>query len=434
MASRPRILYVTNGVPRVPAPGGPTRAFHLVRAASTVGRVSVVAVVDDPATVAPPSSDSVWSDLHDAPAPMPVAPPATLRPIFRAFQWVRATLLGSAPSILWRFDPRPLRATVETLLRDGDVDLVVVEHTELAAALAPTLRRWGGPALADFHNVLSVHQSRVGRLDGQSPSLRRATAFRRAVQEIQALETTILRSYRQVTAVSALDAGELRRLVPTAPIEVIPNGVDVGYFGAARAQPGTEDGVDRLVFTGALWYRPNVDAMQYFVSTILPRIQKSRPNARFDVVGARPSAEVLALAKRPGVAVYPSVDDVRPYLAASSVAVVPLRLGSGTRLKVLEALAAGRPVVSTHLGAEGLDLDPGADVLLADQPEQFADVVLALLDRPEDARALAQHGQATVCQLYDWSKIGARFGKVLTTMLGAVQGGGIEETTIFEKV
>src|SRR5579884_1624449 len=148
MATRPHLLYVVNGIPHVPAPGGPTRAFHLVRAAAEAGEVTLVAVVEGDATPDSAPIAECCDRIEFVPAPPPLA--ADSGP----------GLIGDAPSVLWRFDPRPLRAAVANLLRTQHVDLLIVEHTELAAALAPLQRQWGGPSLADLHNVLSVHQRR----------------------------------------------------------------------------------------------------------------------------------------------------------------------------------------------------------------------------------------------------------------------------------
>jgi glycosyltransferase involved in cell wall biosynthesis len=215
-----------------------------------------------------------------------------------------------------------------------------------------------------------------------------------------------------------VDAAFLRRLAPGRRIDVIPNGVDVDYFDApsARAQAPRTTGprAQTLVFTGTLWYHPNKDGLQYFLNDIWPLIRERRPDVRFWIVGAGPVPAMLEEESLPeGVEVFASVEDVRPFLAASDVAVVPLRLGSGTRLKILEALAAHRPVVSTALGAEGLDLKPGRDLVIADSAAAFADAVLALLERPDEAGQLATHGREAVRRVYSWSAIATTFQALL---------------------
>ena len=158
--------------------------------------------------------------------------------------------------------------------------------------------------------------------------------------------------------------------------------------------------------TGLMKYRPNVDGATFFVREILPRILRVRPAAIFYVVGGEPAPEVLRLAG-PNVVVTGGVDDVRPYVHKAAVFVVPLRVGSGTRLKVLEGLSMGKPMVSTALGCEGIDVTDGEHLLVADQAAPFADAVLALMDDPARSRRLAEGGRALMLAQYRWETAGA---------------------------
>jgi glycosyltransferase involved in cell wall biosynthesis len=235
----------------------------------------------------------------------------------------------------------------------------------------------------------------------------------RYVRQLQAIERDLLCSYTRVVAVSEVEAAHLRRLAPDKRVDVLASGVDVAYFGAVATWP-REHSVprpkgDTLVFLGALAYHPNIHALQFFMDEVWPLVKRRRPHVRFWIVGASPGPAVLAMAEQEGVEVFATVPDVRPYLAASTVAIVPLWLGSGTRLKILEALAAHLPVVSTTFGAEGLDLEPGRDVLLADTAGAFAEAVCSLLECPDRAQELAHHGWETVRRAYSWDGIRARF-------------------------
>jgi glycosyltransferase involved in cell wall biosynthesis len=216
-------------------------------------------------------------------------------------------------------------------------------------------------------------------------------------------------------------------LAPNKRVDVLSSGVDIDYFGAVATWP-REQSVSRLqgdtlVFIGTLAYHPNIHALQFFMDEVLPLIKRRGPHVRFWIVGASPGPAVQAMAKQEGVEVFASVPDVRPYLAASTVAIVPLRLGSGTRLKILEALAAHLPVVSTTFGAEGLDLEPGRDVLLADTAGAFAEAVWSLLECPDRAQELAHHGWETVRRAYSWDGIRARF-RVMIQEVGAAHACG----------
>jgi glycosyltransferase involved in cell wall biosynthesis len=199
---------------------------------------------------------------------------------------------------------------------------------------------------------------------------------------------------------------------PHTLVAVIPNGVDLDYFG----NPGTHD-VDRsaVVFTGRMNYRPNADAAIYFVRDILPTVLHARADAIFYVVGSDPPPEVRALAG-PNVVITGAVDDVRPHLHRAAVVVAPVRAGSGTRLKILEALAAGKAVVSTPLGCEGLDVQDGKDLLVAGSPEKFAAEVVRLLDDPGSSAVLGATGAARVAQAYGWGTVLAKLEDVLTAV------------------
>src|SRR5262249_11929239 len=160
----------------------------------------------------------------------------------------------------------------------------------------------------------------------------------------------------------------------------------------------------RLVFSGSMDWHPNEDAILYFIDTILPRIRRDVPGASLAVVGRNPSARLRAAAERAGVLVTGTVDDVRPFVREADVYVVPMRAGGGTRLKLFEALALAKPVVSTSIGAEGLALAPGREVLIADAPRDFACAVVSLLRDPQRRRALGLAGRRLVEQRYSWAR------------------------------
>ncbi len=159
-------------------------------------------------------------------------------------------------------------------------------------------------------------------------------------------------------------------------------------------------------------WHPNADAMIYFCQDILPAVQNDFPDLQLYIVGLHPPEQVKALGKRPNIYVTGFVPDVRPYIADASVYIVPLRAGSGTRLKILEALAMGKAVVSTHIGAEGLDVTDGRHLLLANQPQEFAARICELLRDPSRRRMLGQAGRALVEEIYDWQAVAANLDSV----------------------
>jgi glycosyltransferase involved in cell wall biosynthesis len=200
------------------------------------------------------------------------------------------------------------------------------------------------------------------------------------------------------------DARLVRKLAPLASVSVIPNGVDIDYFREGTEAPPTSG--PRVIFTGGMNYDPNRDAVEYFVAKILPLIRQRQPTCRFCIAGSAAQSNFAHLAKAdPSIEIASDVPDMRPYFAMSDVVVVPLRAGSGTRTKIFEAMAMGRAVVSTTLGAEGIACTPGVHLCLADTPESFAAQVTDLLGDAEKRRAMGQSARRLVCERFDWSKL-----------------------------
>ena len=205
----------------------------------------------------------------------------------------------------------------------------------------------------------------------------------------RAVDGCVLTSEREVVLVNDV--------VPSVPTAVVPNAVDTDFFAPSSAPVDP----DAIVLTGLMKYRPNVDGALFFVKEILPRIVQQRPDAIFYIVGGEAPSEVRRLASRQ-VVVTGAVDDVRPYVHRAAVFAVPLRMGSGTRLKVLEGLSMGKPMVSTALGCEGIDVVHGQHLLIADTAAAFADAVLDVMARPDLARRLSDEGRALMLRQYRW--------------------------------
>lgn len=228
----------------------------------------------------------------------------------------------------------------------------------------------------------------------------------------------LLHRFDACTVVSAAEQRAVRALAPAhMPIAIIPNGADVA--GASRA--GATPEPDTLIYPGALSYDANYDAMLHFVHAILPRIRQERPQVRLRITGRTTTEQQAALAAD-GVEWSGYVPDVWPLVARTWSEVVPLRLGGGTRLKVLEALALGTPIVSTSKGVEGLELEPERHLLLADAPADFAHATLRLLADPALRTRLAESGRQIVREKYDWQQIGGQ----LNHLLAATVAGGRE--------
>lgn len=290
-------------------------------------------------------------------------------------------------------------------------DAILIEFAQMGYFRFPE----GNPLILDAHNV--EHELLLRMAAGGS-------ALRRIYRRINAArlrtdEARLLRRVDAAAATSPRDRDLLRALAPGARIEVVPNGVDTTEYrpllGASYAPP-------TILFFGAMDYSPNIDAALRFHRTIWPRLRARWPRLRFAVVGREPPAAVRALNGRDGVVVTGQVEDLRPWLADAAVVVVPLRFGSGTRLKVLEALAMARPVVSTSAGIEGLAVENGRHLLVADRRDEFASAVELLLSEPELAERLGRAGRRLVEQCYDWGSISERLDWLISEAVAARRG------------
>jgi glycosyltransferase involved in cell wall biosynthesis len=267
------------------------------------------------------------------------------------------------------------------------------------------------PGVLFTHNVESEiwrrhAETRAGQLSG--------ALYRQQYRRMLAFERQALARFDGALAVSDADRETFGRLYPGAargPIDVIPTGVDTGFFTPSSATSASSD--HSIVFTGSMDWLPNEDAMQFFCADVLRRIQSAVPDAVLSIVGRAPTPAVQRLAQMHGVRVTGRVDDVRQYLHDAAVFVVPLRIGGGTRLKIFEAMAAGKAVVSTTVGAEGLDVTPDEHLLIADAAPAFADAVVQLLRNSDRRRLLGEAARALVLAKYDWAAVAGRLEDAL---------------------
>jgi glycosyltransferase involved in cell wall biosynthesis len=205
-----------------------------------------------------------------------------------------------------------------------------------------------------------------------------------------------------VVVVSHADGRALEDLVPGLESAVVPNGVDTTYYSPADGEHETDT---TLIFTGKMDFRPNVDAVLWFGQEVLPLIRKEIPGVRFNVVGRNPHPRLRHLGEESYITLTGYVDDIRPYIAQAGVYVVPLRVGGGTRLKVLEAMSMRKAVVSTSLGCEGIEVTHDQDLVIADEPRVFAKSVVELIEDRKRRRDLGLAARQLVESEHDWRQI-----------------------------
>lgn len=329
-------------------------------------------------------------------------------------------LIGPTPvNLLNYYDPRVARE-LNRILEEQTFDVVQIEQVHLIVYLSTIRACRSRPLLVcDWHNIESELMDRYGRY---TRNWAQKLYARRTARLMKNVERRLLVQCDAHIVVSERDGSRLRTLVPEARVHVVENGVDVARFaeGQELASPTPfEPGQPRksIVFVGSMDYHANIDAATYFCREIWPKIHSLDAELRCMIVGSRPAAEVRDLAQVPGVTVTGTVDDVRPYYRGALAAIVPLRVGGGTRLKILEAMAAGIPVVSTSVGAEGLAVNPGVNILIADTPEEMTRALMALYRSREMWQGLSEAGRELAQTVYDWSVIGSSLHRIHRDLL-----------------
>jgi sugar transferase (PEP-CTERM/EpsH1 system associated) len=385
--------------------GGRLRTWHLLRHLARRHEITYVAFAepDAPATLIDGMRE-VAARVVTVPRTQPA------KGSWRFYADAAAHLLDPVPYAVAAYRSRAYRRAVENLL--SPVDLLVCDFLVPAVNLSAALPC---PSVLFTHNV-EADIWRRHRDTARGPIAR--TLYRTQYQRMLRFEERTLSRFDTVLAVSDADRRTFDRLYPGAlrrPAVVIPTGVDTEYF--APAGPSSDD--PELVFTGSMDWLPNEDAMRYFCEAILPRIRAAEPRARLTIVGRAPTPAVRRLAEIAGVDVTGGVPDVRPYLARAAACIVPLRIGGGTRLKIFEAMAMGKAVVSTTVGAEGLPIVWGEHAAIADDPDGFSRAVLRVLRDRAYRRRLEEAGRALVTSQYDWSAAAARLDEALRTTLAA---------------
>jgi sugar transferase (PEP-CTERM/EpsH1 system associated) len=410
-----RILFLTPQFPYPPHQGTTIRNYNLVVGLAERHEVHLLSF-GDPAK-------SRGTPLDECCQRVEVVPP----PQHTMTRRLKGLLFSTLPDMAQRLPSPQFQAKLEAMLDGTRPDVVEVEGIELAQYLLQVAGRRTGqedPLLVfDDHNAEYVLQQRAFETDRRwSGPISRAQVRRWTGAAYSFIQWRRLESYERracqaadrVVAVSETDAQVLRDLVPGLKPVVVPNGVDMELHTGPvpalppRSRPGEQD----LVFTGKMDFRPNVDAVLWFAREVLPLIRREAPEVRLWVVGMNPHSRLAPLADDPAVEITGWVEHVRPFIATAAIYVVPLRIGGGTRLKILQAMAMGKAIVSTGLGCEGFDLMPGRELVIADTPEDFASATLELLRDPDRRQRLGHAARSFAASKYDWQIIVPQLEKV----------------------
>ena len=401
------ILLLTPQLPYPPQQGTSLRNLNILRALAQHHRVTLLSFAE-------PGSPPALGYLASL---CTVLPPVEV-PARAGRDRLQQLLTTGEPDVSLRLRSEPFANALSDALRRFAFDAVQIEGIELARYIdvvrrdAPQTR-----IVLDCHNAETELQRRALRADVGKPSRWPAALFSALqVGRLERFEKWAMRAADAILTVSANDRDHLPRLGDNEKraFVVIPNTIDVDEYTWPNEIPPSER--FDLVFTGKMDYRPNIDGVLWFADEIWPRVLAQRPGATWAIVGQRPHPRLERLREAPGVTLTGRVLQVQPFLAGCQVYVVPLRIGSGTRLKLIEAMATGCAIVSTGVGAEGLPVAQGDNILLADEPAAFAAAILSLLDDPGRRETMGQAARAFATR-YDWRTITPLLDDLYTTLI-----------------
>lgn len=419
-------MRVLHFAPRVCWPldtGAKLRNYHLARVLAEHAQVTLLAFGDD----AEPLSNI--ENPYEQIVTVKRVPGYSLAKILRG-------AFGRTPLPLLNYTTAAMKQSLAQILREQEFDVVQVESIHLMGYL-PILRAASVPPLVicDWHNIESELMSRYSE---REPNFMRRTYAQKTARQLRALEQRATRDFDAHVVVSQRDRERLLELGPASSISVIENGVDSAYYSdqeiekahaAWRMQRDTAGAgvgdvgrspvrASRIVFVGSMDYHANIDGVVGFAREVWPAVHQRNPDLVFTIVGRDPAPEVRQLASIRGIEVTGTVADVRPYYREALASIVPLQVGGGSRLKILEAMAAGVAVVSTTLGAEGLEVQHDANIFIADTNAQLLDAITGVVENEALRRQLSDAGRALVASRYDWKTLGAKLFEIHRELLG----------------
>ena len=388
-----KILWVKTDFLHPTNRGGQIRTLEMLRRLHARNEVHYVAY-HDPADREGPARASEYATRV-----VPVTRKIPARGTWAFWRQLAGNVTSRLPLAVGRYESDAMKQTLAKLVTAENYDAVVCDFLSSAPNM-PDLRK----AVIFQHNVESMIWQRHAEHAGDP--LRKAYFGSQAARMVRC-EREYCQAAAGVIAVSRQDAEIFRQRFGVQHVTAVPTGVDTDYF----EPPAHSETLADIVFCGAMDWLPNVDGIGWFVAEVLPLIRARRPGCRVTLAGRTPAPEVRALARDPLIQVTGTVPDIRPYLWGSALAIVPLRIGGGTRLKIYEAMAAGVPVVSTTVGAEGLDVTQGENILLADTAEAFAEACLRVLEQREPGLAAA--ALRLVTERFSWEQVTRQFEAML---------------------
>jgi glycosyltransferase involved in cell wall biosynthesis len=396
-----RILWVKAGKLLPVDTGGKIRSFNILKYLARWNQTTLLSYYAGPC-------DDRYEDELVRCFPGAIAVPARLpqKTSVKGLSSYVGGLFSPLPYAVYKHTSAEVRSRISSLLASGSFDVAVCDFLAPAANFDLSS---GVPIVMFEHNVEAILWQRQAA-NQRNPITR--LLYQLEAAKMLRYESDVICSFDHIVAVSDTDASWFRRRIGPSGVGIVPTGVDTRCY--TRPQHGTPDN-HLIVFVGSMDWEPNVDAVLHFCNAILPSVRELIPEVRFRIVGRNPGTAVRRLASA-SIEITGSVDSVIPHLLEAAVVVVPLRAGGGTRLKILEAMAMGKAVVSTTIGAEGLDLKDGSEIILADQPTSFAHAVVGLLRSKKDRRFIEENA-AAVAHKRDWENAAAMFHDMLVRVV-----------------
>jgi glycosyltransferase involved in cell wall biosynthesis len=387
LISSMKILILSASLPYPPTSGGAIRTWGIIQGLAQQGNQITLLSFGEQLETSNPLT-AVCEQIITVPVP-----------VRSKAQRIRQLLFSAQPDIATRLYSKAFADTLRKQLEENTFDLIQFEGIEIACYL-PLVKQMhiSAKICFDTFNAEAELQRVIYEIDRRDPR-RVVAALYSLIQSkrIKQYEGMLCRMADLVLAVSDEDAAFLSEYQPTNPVRVVSSGIYVDNYQHS-ANPKTHT-IPQLIFTGKMDYRPNVDAMLWFTQKILPHL----PATHLTIVGQQPHARIQHLAQQPNITITGWVDTVLPYLQDADVYIAPLRMGSGTRLKLLEALAAGCAIVATSIAAAGLTAEVREAMIIADSEGAFCEAIQVLLKDSQHRQELAHKGQHAVKQHYDWS-------------------------------
>lgn len=405
---KPRILALSQCLPYPPHSGVTNRTLHILSELEQEFAVTLIPFFRVNHQATPDERESAYRELVSrltaVSEPVPIGGESS--PARRVLDHGRSLLTGK-PYTYFEYGSAQFAEALVRFTSAARPDLVHLDSLDLYRylPLLPSI-----PVACTHHSIESdLLRLRAVRL---GPLLARYVRWQ--ADRLEAVERRVTATVSMNVMMSGVDAARLRSMVPSAPVTVVPNGVDTDYFRPPESPPLE----GRVLFVGPTYSFPNLDAVEFFAREIWPSVRTSLPGASLEVAGRSAPDHASRFHAVPGMKLLGHLEDLRPSLGDAACVVVPIRVGGGTRLKILDAWAMGKAVVSTSIGCEGLAAADGVNLLIRDDAKSFAEAVRAVLTDPDLRRRLGDHGRRTAVSHYTWTEIGEGIRSCYRALIG----------------